>query len=88
MAHTAQVQLTAKTVNPDGTIQVTFDDGTGYLYGDESALIIDCQVRDSDLPAQLKSLLVCLLVDHGVDAIGTTLYLDLDDAAGNIVKVL
>lgn len=88
MAHTAQVTLTEKTTNPDGTIQVTFDDGTGYLYGDENALIIDCENRDNDFPSQLKSLLVCMLVDQGNATVGKTLYLDIDDANGVIVKVL
>lgn len=88
MLHTAQVQLTDKTVNDDGTIQVTFDDGTGYIYGDEASLIMDCEVRDSDLPSTLKSLLICMLVDQGQSTVGKTLYLDIDAVDGNIVKVI
>lgn len=88
MTHTAQVTLTDKTVNDDGTIQVTFDDGTGYLYGDEASLIIDCEVRDADLPSQLKSILICMLVDQGISTVGKTLYLDVDATDGNIVKVI
>jgi hypothetical protein len=88
MTHTAQVTLTDKTVNDDGTIQVTFDDGTGYLYGNEEALILDCEVRDGDLPIDLKSFLICMLVQEGVSIVGRTLSLDLTAADGNIVKVL
>lgn len=88
MTHTAQVTLTAKTVNGDGTIQVTFDDGTGYLYSDESSLALDCEVRDNDLPLDLKSFLVCMLVQEGVSVVGRTLTLDLAAADGNIVKIL
>lgn len=88
MLNTAEVTLTAKSVNEDGTIQVTFDDGTGYLYGDETALIQDCAVRDSDFPSDLKSYLICMLVDQGDATIGKTLFIDLDAVDGNIVKVI
>lgn len=88
MLHTAQVQLTDKTVNDDGTIQVTFDDGTGYLYADEASLTLDCDVRDADFPSSLKSYLICMLVEQGALTVGKTLHLDLDDPDGNIVKVI
>jgi hypothetical protein len=88
MTHTAQVTLADKTVNEDGTIQVTFDDGTGYLYGDEASLQIDCEMRDNDLPTSLKSYLICMLVEQGLSTVGKTLFIDLNDAQGNIVKVI
>ena len=88
MTHTAQVTLTDKTVNDDGTIQVTFSDGTGYLYNDEASLIMDCEMRDSDFPTELKSLLICMLADQGLSVVGRTLYLDIDATDGNIVKVI
>jgi hypothetical protein len=88
MTHTAQITLTDKTVNDDGTIQVTFSDGTGYLYGDEASLVIDCEMRDGDLPSTLKSYFICMLVSQGISTVGKTLYLDFDDVDGNIVKVI
>lgn len=88
MTHTAEVTLLEKTVNDDGTIQVTFSDGTGYLYGDEASLVIDCEVRDSDLASQLKGFLICMLVDQGLSVVGRTLYIDIDASDGNIVKVI
>jgi hypothetical protein len=88
MTHTAQVTLVDKTVNEDGTIQVTFLDGTGYLYGDETSLQIDCEMRDNDLPTSLKSYLICMLVEQGLSTVGKTLFIDLNDAQGNIVKVI
>jgi hypothetical protein len=88
MLTTAQVTLTAKSVNEDGTIQVTFDDGTGYLYGDEAALVQDSETRNSDFPSDLKSYLICMLVNQGDTTIGKTLFIDLDDVNGNIVKVI
>ena len=88
MTHTAQVQLTEKTINPDGTIQITFDDGTGLVYGDEQSIILDCEARDISFPDYLKSFLVCMLADTGISVIGKTLLLDIDAADGNIVKVI
>ena len=88
MTHTAQVTLTEKTVNADGTIQVTWSDGTGYVYGDEASLVIDCESRDNDLPSTLKSYLVCMLVEQGISTVGKTLFLDLNATDGNIVKVI
>lgn len=88
MIHTAQVTLVDKTVNDDGSIQVTWDDGTGYIYGDEASLLIDCESRDADLPSQLKGFLICMLAEQGVSTVGKTLFLDLTDASGNIVKVI
>lgn len=88
MLTTAQVTLTAKSVNEDGTIQVTFDDGTGYLYGDEASLEQDSEIRNADFPSDLKSYLICLLVNQGDTTIGKTLLCDLNDVDGNIVKVI
>ena len=88
MTHTATVTLVEKTVNEDGSIQVTWDDGTGYLYADEASLLIDCESRDADLPSQLKSFLICMLVEQGVSTVGKTLHLDLTATDGNIVKVI
>lgn len=88
MLTTAQVTLTAKSVNEDGTIQVTFDDGTGYLYGDETSLEQDSEIRNADFPSDLKSYLICLLVNQGDATIGKTLFCDLNDVDGNIVKVI
>jgi len=88
MTHTATVTLVDKTVNSDGNIQVTWDDGTGYLYSDEASLAIDCESRDADLPSQLKSFLICMLVEQGVSTVGKTLHLDLTATDGNIVKVI
>lgn len=85
--HQASVTLTEKTVNHDGTIQVTFDDGTGYVYGDETSLVIDCEARDLQFPDYLKSLLVCMLADAGISTVGKTLMLDIDATDGVIVKV-
>ena len=88
MTHTAVVTLVDKIVNEDGSIQVTWDDGTGYIYGDEASLLIDCESRDADLPTELKSFLICMLVEQGVSTVGKTLFLDLTDTDGNIVKVI
>jgi stress response protein SCP2 len=88
MNHTATVQLIGKTTNPDGTIQVSFDDLTGFAYGDESGLVIDCELRDSQFPDYLKSLLICMLVEQGINTVGKTLHLDLTEPNGNIVKVI
>lgn len=88
MTHTAQVTLVEKTVNADGTIQVTFDDGTGLIYGDEQSIVIDCEARDLSFPDYLKSFLVCLLADQGASIIGKTVVLDIDAVDGNIVKVI
>jgi len=88
MTHTATVQLVSKTVNDDGSIQVTWDDGTGYIYSDEASLLLDCEVRDADLPTELKSFLICMLAEQGVSTVGKTLHLDLDAVDGNIVKVI
>jgi len=88
MTHTATVQLIDKTTNPDGTIQVTFSDGTGFVYGDEDSLQIDCQDRDTQFPDYLKSMLICMLADHGVSTVGKTLFLDIDAVDGVIVKVV
>ncbi len=88
MSHTATVTLTEKTVNADGTIQVTWDDGSGYLYGDEASLVIDCESRELDYPNDLKSMLICMLVEIGATTVGKTLFLDINDPDGNIVKVI
>lgn len=88
MNHTAVVTLQEKSVNEDGSIQVTFDDGTGYVYGDEASLALDCEIRDSDFPSQLKSIFICMLVDQGLTTIGKTLFLDIDNPDGNIVRVI
>lgn len=88
MISTAQTTLTNKTVNEDGTIQVTFIDGTGFIYQDEASLILDSQVRADDFVASLKSYLVCMLVEQGLTTEGKTLFIDIDDAQGNIVKVI
>lgn len=88
MTHTATVTLVDKTVNDDGSIQVTWDDGTGYIYSDEASLLIDCESRDADLPTQLKSFLICMLAEQGVSTVGKTLHLDLTATDGNIVKVI
>ena len=88
MTHTSQVTLTDKTVNIDGSIQVSFDDLTGFAYGDEASLTMDCELRDTQFPDYLKSLLICMLVEQGALTIGKTLHLDLDDPDGNIVKVI
>lgn len=88
MTHTATVTLVDKTVNEDGSIQVTWDDGTGYIYSDEASLLIDCESRDADLPTQLKSFLICMLVEQGVSTVGKTLHLNLKATDGNIVKVI
>lgn len=88
MTHTATVTLVDKTTNEDGSIQVTWDDGTGYIYSDEASLLIDCESRDADLPSQLKSFLICMLVEQGVSTVGKTLHLDLTATDGNIVKVI
>jgi hypothetical protein len=88
MTHTAQVTVIDKTVNADGTVQVTWDDGSGYIYGDEASLVIDCEARSIDFPNDLKSILICMLVEIGVTTVGKTLYLDINDPDGNIVKVI
>ena len=88
MTHTAQITLAEKTVNADGTIQVTWSDGTGYVYGDEASLVIDCESRDNDFPSTLKSYLICMLVEQGISTVGKTLFLDLNATDGNIVKVI
>ena len=88
MTHTATVTLVDKTTNEDGSIQVTWDDGTGYLYSDEASLLIDCENRDADLPTQLKSFLICMLAEQGVSTVGKTLHLDLTATDGNVVKVI
>lgn len=88
MTHTATATLIDKTVNEDGSIQVTWDDGTGYVYSDEASLLLDCESRDADLPTQLKGFLICMLVQQGVSTVGKTLHLDLNAADGNIVKVI
>lgn len=88
MNHAATVQLTAKTTNADGTIQVSFDDLTGFAYGDENGLIIDCELRDGQFPDYLKSILICMLVEQGAGTIGKVLHLDLNEPNGNIVKVI
>lgn len=88
MNHTADVTLVAKTVNLDGSIQVTFSDGTGLIYGDEASLTIDCEARDLEFPEYLKSMLICMLADNGDSVIGRSLHIDIDDVDGNIVKVV
>lgn len=88
MTHTADITLVSKTINLDGSIQVTFSDGTGLIYGDEASLDIDCEVRDSEFPEYLKSILICMLSDTGDSVIGRTLHIDVDAADGNIVKVV
>ena len=88
MTHTAEMTLTAKTVNLDGTIQVTYSDGTGLVYGDEASLVLDCESKDILFPDYLKSMLVCMLADQGMSVIGRTLVLDIDAPDGNIVKVV
>jgi len=88
MNHVAQITLVEKTVNLDGTIQVTFSDGTGLIYGDEASIAIDCEARDLEFPEYLKSILICMLADTGDSIIGRTLRIDVDAADGNIVKVV
>lgn len=88
MSHTADVTLVSKTINLDGSIQVTFSDGTGLIYGDEASLDIDCEVRDLEYPEYLKSMLICMLANTGNSVIGRTLHIDVDAADGNIVKVV
>ena len=88
MTHSAIVTLTDKTVNADGSIQVTWDDGTGYIYSDEASLAMDCEMRDLDFPNDLKSILICMLVELGATTVGKTLYLDINGPDGNIVKVI
>lgn len=88
MTHTAIVTLVAKTINDDGSVQVTWDDGTGYIYADEASLLIDCESRDADLATQLKGFLICMLAEQGVTTVGKTLSLDLQASDGNIVKVI
>ena len=88
MNHQASVTLTAKTTNADGSIQVTFNDGTGFVYGDEASLVIDCESKDALFPDYLKSMLVCMLADTGISVVGKTLMLDLDATDGIIVKVV
>lgn len=88
MTHQSTIQLTAKTINPDGSIQVTFSDGTGLIYGDQASIILDCEARDAEFSEYLKSMLICMLGDIGDSVIGTTLHLDIDATDGNIVKVV
>lgn len=88
MIHQATVQLTEKTTNSDGTIQVTFSDGTGLVYGDEASIVIDCEARDAQFPEYLKSMLVCMLADIGDSVVGRTLHIDTDATDGVIVKVV
>ena len=88
MTHTADITLVSKTINLDGSIQVTFSDGTGLIYGDEASLNIDCEVRDLEFPEYLKSILICMLADAGDSVIGRTLHIDVDAVDGNIVKVV
>lgn len=88
MTHIAEVTLISKTVNLDGSIQVTFSDGTGLIYGDEASITIDCEARDLEFPEYLKSILICMLADTGDSVIGRTLHIDVDAADGNIVKVV
>lgn len=88
MNHVAQITLVEKTVNQDGTIQITFDDGTGLIYGDEQSIILDCESRDLSFSDYLKSFLICMLADQGSAIIGKTVVLDTDAVDGNIVKVI
>ena len=88
MNHTATVELVGVTQNIDGSLQVSFDDLTGFAYGDETSLTLDCELRDTQFADYLKSLLICMLVEQGSGTVGKTLHLDLSDPDGNIVKVI
>lgn len=78
--------VSSRTINPDGSVQYQFDDGTGVMFdsiADEEAWCVE-----SDIEVQMRGDMIRIAVCKTVHGLANaTVTLNIDDANGDVLKV-